>query len=188
MSRKVVLGPDCQEGGAKATPRKLLALLRRNLTFCMGVALALWRLEAYLVVPLSLLLVATLGRWPGALVMGSLGAVYAALFLFLLDGERAIEEMYVWARGRRFLRRYLLSLAERRGGLGTLQRALALPVVVMTLGPFWRAMTFHLFRVPRWPAYALSVGGSIPHSLFWTGVVLGGLWEELIWPYLKDLG
>ena len=58
----------------------------------------------------------------------------------------------------------------------------------MFLGPFWRAVTFHLFHTRRLPAYTLSVGGSIPHSLLWTGLVLGGLWEGLIRPFLEDLG
>jgi hypothetical protein len=57
----------------------------------------------------------------------------------------------------------------------------------MVLGPFWRAVAFHLFRMPRAVAYLLSVGGSVPHSLLWTGLVLGGIWEGLVWPWFKGL-
>jgi hypothetical protein len=54
----------------------------------------------------------------------------------------------------------------------------------MLTGPFWRAIVFHLFGLRRLPAYALSVLGSFPHQLFWTGVVLGSLWEALFKPAL----
>jgi hypothetical protein len=58
---------------------------------------------------------------------------------------------------------------------------------VMVLGPFWRAVVFHLFRMRHAVAYPLSAGGSIPHALLWTGFVLGGVWEGLIWPWIKGL-
>ena len=71
-----------------------------------------------------------------------------------------------------------LPIAERRDRVGALQRALSIPASVMLMGPFWRAVTYHVFRMPRLPAYALSVGGSFPHSLFWdrpcAGRPLGG--------------
>lgn len=174
------------EEGALAARRRRWFNLLRYMTPQLGTTLVLWRVEAYTATPLALLLVATLGRWSGALVMGGIMAVYSALFLFLLDGERVMEELRGWVRDRRLVRRYVLPIAERRGAVGVLQRALAVPAIVMVLGPFWRAVTFHLFRMPRWPAYALSVGGSIPHSLLWTGLVLGGIWEGLVWPFLKD--
>src|SRR3972149_1706358 len=66
-----------------------------------GAALALWRVEAYTAVPLALLLVATLGRWPGALVMGCVMAAYAALFLYLLEDDPALDHMRAWAGRRR---------------------------------------------------------------------------------------
>jgi len=68
-----------------------------------------------------------------------------------------------------------LPIAERRDRVGALQRALSIPASVMLMGPFWRAVTYHVFRMPRLLAYALSVGGGFPHSLFWTSLVLGGL-------------
>lgn len=173
-------------GGALAALRRRWSNPLRYLTPQLGTTLVLWRVEAYTSTPLALLLVATLGRWPAALVMSGVMAVYSALFLFLLDGERVMGELRGWVRERRLVRRYALPVAERRDAVGVMQRTLAVPAVVMLLGPFWRAVTFHLFRVPRWPAYALSVGGSIPHSLLWTGLVLGGIWEGLVWPFLKD--
>lgn len=158
------------------------SFFRRNVTPRLGATLAAWRIEAKLATPLALVLIATIGRWPGALAMGGIMAAYSALFLCLLDGERVMDEVRGWLRGRRWAQRYVLPVAERRDRTGTVHRALALPGTVMFMGPFWRAVTYHLFRMPRLAAYALSVGGSVPHSLFWTGLVLGGLWEAAIRP------
>lgn len=185
VAEEAALRTEREEGAPKAERRKLLGFLRRNATPRLGVALVLWQMETRLATPVALVLVATLGRWPRALAMGGIMAIYSALFLFLLDGERVMKELRGWAQDRRLMRRYVLPIAERRDGVGTVQRALAVPVVVMFMGPFWRAVTFHLFRTPRWPAYTLSVGGSIPHSLLWTGLVLGGIWEGLVWPWIK---
>jgi hypothetical protein len=177
------------ESQASPTGRRrgIFAFLQRNVTPRFGAALVLWRVEARLSTPVALALVATLGRWPGALVMGTIMAVFSAVFLFLLDGERVMDELRAWVRTRRLLRRYLLPIAERRDVTGTIQRAVALPATVMFMGPFPRAGTYHLFRTPRVPAYALSVGGSFPHSLLWTGLILGGLWELVYWPFLDDM-
>ena len=147
----------------------VFSFLRRNVTLRLGAALAVWRIEAWMATPLALLLLATLGRWPGAFAMGIVMAGYSALFLFLLDGERVKKDVHNLLSGRRWVRRFLLPIAERRDRTGTVHRALAVPGTVMLMGPFWRAVTYHLFRVPRFAAYALSVGGSVPHSLFWTG-------------------
>jgi hypothetical protein len=160
--------------------------LLRYLRPRMGLALALWRVEARTATPLALLFIATLGRWPGALVMGFLMAAYAALFLYLLEGNAALDDMRAWA-GRRSMGRALERLAERGDPVGKARRAAAVLPVVMILGPFWRAVAFHLFRMRRAVAYPLSVGGSIPHSLLWTGLVLGGIWEGLAWPWIKAL-
>lgn len=168
-------------------PRRPLAFLRRNLTPQLGAALFLWRLEARLAVPVALALVAAWGRWPAALVMGGIMAVYAALFLYLLHGEHILSELRTWMRGRQTLRRCLSALSGDWEGRRMRQGALVL-AAVMLLGPFWRAVAFHFLQVPRWTAYALSVGGSFPHSLLWTGLVLGGLWEGLIWPLLERAG
>lgn len=185
---KAAGGEALEPAGALPTgegrARRLLSFLRRALTPRLGAAIVLWRVEARLAGPLALFLVAAWGRWEAALTMGAIMAVYAGLFIFLLDGEGALEDLRRWVWERRLARRYLLPLAERGDRVGTLQRALALPVAVMGLGPFWRAVAFHIFRVPRLPAYALSMGGSFPHSLLWTGLVLGGVWEGLLWPFL----
>ncbi len=161
-------------------------MLLRYLRPQSGAALVLWRVEAYTALPLALLLIATLGRWPGALVMGSIMAVYAAIFLYLLENDPALDDVRAWA-GRRRVGRALERLAARGGAAGNAHRALALAPTVMILGPFWRAVTFHLFRMRRSAAYLLSVGGSIPHALLWTGLVLGGVWEGLVWPVIKEL-
>ncbi len=185
MAEEVGLRAESDAAGPRSPRRKLLAQLRQKMTPRLGAALALWRVEAYMATPLALLLVATLGRWSGALAMGSVMAVYSAAFLFLLEGEPILSDVRSWAGGRR-LGRLLEGVSEGRGWRGAARRALAAPFVVMFLGPFWRAVTFHLFHTRRLPAYFLSVGGSIPHSLFWTGLVLGGVWEGLVWPFLKD--
>jgi hypothetical protein len=165
----------------------VFTFFRRNVTPRLGTALAVWRLEAWLATPLAVLFLATLGRWPGALAQGLVMAACSALFLFLLDGERVMQDVRHLLSGRRWARRFLLPIAERRDRTGTLHRIIAVPGTVMLMGPFWRAVTYHLFRVPRSRAYALSVVGSIPHSLFWTGLVLGGVWEVAIKPALSGI-
>ena len=187
MTEEATPASEPADAGASLRPREFLTFLRRNVTPRLGATLTLWRVEAYMATPLALLLVATLGRWPGALAMGSVMALYAAAFLFLLDGDPILGDVHAWAKGRR-LGRLLDGVAEQRGWQGAARRSLAVPLVIVALGPFWRAVTFHLFRMPRWPAYTLSVGGSIPHSLLWTGLVLGGLWEGLVRPWIKGLG
>jgi hypothetical protein len=167
--------------GARRRPF-LLRYLRPQL----GAALVLWRVEARTATPLALLFIVTLGRWPGALVMGLMMAVYAALFLYLLEDELALDDLRAWA-GRRRLGRALERLAVRRDAVGRLRRAAAVVPAVMIFGPFWRAVSFHLFRMRRAVAYPLSVGGSIPHSLLWTGLVLGGIWEGFALPWIKKL-
>jgi hypothetical protein len=151
-----------------------------------GALLVLWRLEAYTAVPLALLLVATLGRWPGALVMGCVMAVYATLFMYLLEDEPALDDIRAWASRWR-IGRALERLAARDDAVGMARKGVAAVLAVIFLGPFWRTGAFHLLRIRRAVAYPLSVGGSIPHSLLWTGLVLGGIWEGLVWPLVKRL-
>ncbi len=151
-----------------------------------GAALVLWRVEAYTAVPLALLFVATLGRWPGALAMGFMMAAYAVLFLYLLEDAPVLDDTRAWTSRWR-IGRALERLAARDDAAGTARRAVALVPTVMILGPFWRAVVFHLFRMRRPVAYPLSAGGSIPHALLWTGLVLGGVWEGLVWPWIKGL-
>ncbi len=169
------------EAGARRRPFFLRYLRPRT-----GVALVLWRVETYTRMPLALLLIATLGRWPGALVVVTVMAAYSALFLYLLDDNPALDDVRAWA-GRRRMGRALERLAERGDAVGKARRAAAVVPVVMVLGPFWRAVAFHLFRMPRAVAYLLSVGGSVPYSLLWTGLVLGGIWEGPVWPWIKGL-
>ncbi len=170
--------------GERRSPRR--RFLMRYLRPRLGAAVALWRFEAHTVTPMALLFIATLGRWPGALATGSVMAVYSAIFLFLLQDEVALEDVRAWAARRR-IGRAVERLATRDDATGKAQRALAVFPAVMLLGPFWRAVTFHLFRMRRVPAYVASVAGSIPHSLLWVGLVLGSLWEVLILPLLKAL-
>ncbi len=175
-----------QTGGALEAGARRRPFLLRYVRPRTGVALVLWRVEAYTATPLALLLIATLGRWPGALVMGAVMAAYSALFLYLLDDNPALDDVRAWA-GRRRMGRALERLAEHGDAVGKARRVAAVAPAVMVLGPFWRAVAFHLFRMPRAVAYLLSVGGSVPHSLLWTGLVLGGIWEGLVWPWFKGL-
>lgn len=162
--------------------RSYWSYLRTRMTKRLAAAVVLWRLEARLATPLALLFVATLGRWPASLVMGTIMAGFSALFLFLLDGEQVMHEVRGWLEERRTFRRYLQPIAERKGRIGTLQRLLAIPVTIMFMGPFFRATTYHLFRLRKAPAYTLSILGSYPHSLLWTGIVAGGMWEWVMSP------
>jgi len=173
------------EEAPQAGMRRRLFLLR-NLRPRMAAALVLWRVEAYSATPLALLLIATLGRWPAALVMGSVMAAFSAVFRYLLEDDPVLDDVRGWA-GRRRIGRALERLADRDDGVGKARRAAALVPGVMVLGPFWRAVAFHLFRMRRLVAYVLSVGGSFPHALLWTGLILGGIWEGFLWPWIKGL-
>src|SRR3990170_2930223 len=152
----------------------------------MGGPLVLWRVEAYSATPLALLFIATIGRWPAALAMGSVMAVFAAVFLFLLEDDPAVDDIRAWADRRR-LGRLLERLAERTDVVGRARRLAGLGPALMILGALLRGVSFHMFRMRRPAAYLLSVGGSFPHALLWTGLVLGGIWEELLWPWIKGL-
>lgn len=172
-----------KQGEATSSRRPFpLRYLRPKLAATVG----LWQLETRTATPVALLLVATLGRWPGALAMGTLMAVFSAVFLILLEGDSALDELRAWLRKRRFGR--LLERAARRAHEGgALHKGAAVFGAVFLVAPFWRAVTFHVFDVKRLPAYAISVGGSIPQSLFWTGIVLGSLWDLALLPALREL-
>src|SRR3989337_1496335 len=103
-------GAGTDEAPESGSPRR--ALLMRYARPQMGAALVLWRVEAYLATPLALLFIATIGRWPAALAMGSLMAVFAAVFLFLLEDDPAVDDIRDWADRRR-LGRLLEWLAGR---------------------------------------------------------------------------
>ncbi len=171
-------------GGFFATIRTLGAFFKRNLTPKTAVAVAAWRLEGWFAGPLALFLVATLGRWTGALAMGAIMACFSAAFLFLLDGERVLDEMRGWVTQRRW-GSWSMRIRDRRDAAAVTQKALAVPATIMLFGPFWRGVTYQIYRIRRPLAYVFSVGGAFPHSLFWTGVVLGGLWEVAVRPLLE---
>src|SRR3990170_1995922 len=180
------IAADAGTDGAPETGSPRRPFLMRYLRPQMGAALVLWRVEAYSATPLALLFIATLGRWPAALAMGSVMAVFAAVFLFLLEDDPAVDEIRGWA-DRRWLGRLLERLAEGTDLPARAQRLAALVPAIIVLGPFWRAVAFHLFRMRRPAAYPLSVGGSYPHALLWTGIVLGSIWEGIVWPLLNRL-
>jgi hypothetical protein len=160
--------------------------LRRNVTPRLAAAIALWRVEARLLLPGGVILVAVFGRWPAALLAGAVGALLAAVFMWLLDGERILGEVRAWGEGNRWVRRYLLPVADRRDRTGAVLRALSLPVLVLWFGPFWRSLTLLLFHFRGLKAYVFTVLASVPHALLWVGIVAGSLWEELIWPFIKS--
>jgi len=160
--------------------------LRRNVTPRLATAIALWRVEARFLLPTGLVLVAVFGRWPAALMASVIGALLAAIFMWLLDGERILGEVRAWGEGNRWVRRYLLPVADRRDRTGAVLRALSLPVLVLWFGPFWRSLTLLLFHFRGLKAYVFTVLSSVPHALLWVGIVAGSLWEELIWPFIKS--
>ncbi len=160
----------------------LVAVLRRYLTPRLAAAIVLWRVEAWLAAPLPFLVVAALGRWPGALAMGALTGIYAFAFLLLMDGEEALRALREWGEGHAWVRRF-----TQWTGQPPWRWLAAAPLVVLFLGPFWRAVVLILLGFRRWEAYLVGVGGSLPHSALWTGLVVGGLWEGLLWPAIKGL-
>lgn len=166
------------------TMRSLREFFRRNLTPKAGAAVVAWRIEDAIAGPMALFFVASLGRWNGALATGTVMALFAALFLFLLDGERVIGEMRRWVGDRQW-GHWSMRIAERRDMTGAVQRALSVPATLLLVGPFWRAVGLHIFRVSRPLAYLISVGGQFPRSFFWTGIVLGSAYGIIIRPALE---
>jgi hypothetical protein len=173
-------GTPSEEVAGKAVG--LWQLLRKYATPRLTAAAVIWRFEAYTVTPLVIFCVETFGRWDGALVVGAIMAVYSAIFLFLLNGERVVDALREWLRGRRFVRRFVLPVRHSEGLAGIAARRLSAPASFMFLGPFQRAVTYRVLGLRDYVAYPLSVGGAIPHSLFWTGLVFGSAWELAIRP------
>jgi hypothetical protein len=157
-------------------------ILRRYATPRLTAAAVIWRIEAYTATPLAIFCIETFGRWNGALVMGTIMAGFSALFLFLLRGEDVIDALRDWLRGRRFVRRFVLPIKRSEGSAAAAARFLSAPASVMLMGPFQRAVTYRVLGLRDIVAYPLSVGGSIPHSLFWTGLVFGSAWELILRP------
>jgi hypothetical protein len=168
------------------TMRSLREFFKRNLTPKSGAAVVAWRIEDAIAGPMALTFVATLGRWNGALATGAVMATFAALFLFLLDGERVMDEVRRWVGDRQW-GRWSMRIAERRDPIGAVQRAASVPLTLLLVGPFWRAVMLHVFLVSRPIAYVISVAGQFPRSLFWTGIVLGSAYSILIRPGLEEL-
>jgi hypothetical protein len=166
--------------------RRRRPFLLRYLRPQSGLAIVLWRVEAHSALPLALLLVATLGRWPGALAMGSVMAAFSAVFLFLMGDDPVLEDVRAWAERRR-MGRVMAWLGERDDGMGRARRMGALAPSIFFLGPFWRAIAYRFFGMKPALAYPISVGGSYPHSLLWTGLVLGGVWEWLVLPVIEAI-
>jgi hypothetical protein len=160
----------------------LATLMRRYLTPRLALTIALWRVEAWLAAPLPFLMVAALGRWPGAMAMGAITGLYAAIFLFMMDGEEALRVVREWSESHPWAGR-LARLAMRPRW----RWLVAVPLVIVLLGPFWRAVALLLMGFRRWEALLVGVGGSLPHAALWTGLVAGGLWEGLLWPHLRGL-
>ena len=187
------LADDPNAAAAEAVPAarprggRWRRFLRRNVTRRLAVAIALWRVEARFLLPGGLVLVAVFGRWPAALIAGAIGALLAAVFMWLLDGERILGEVRAWGEGNRWVRRYLLPVADRRDRTGAVLRVLSLPVLVLWFGPFWRSLTLLLFHFRGLKAYVFTVLASLPHAFLWVGIVAGSLWEELIWPLIRRL-
>jgi hypothetical protein len=172
-----------QSEGFFAAMRAAKAFFRRNLTPRTGVALAAWRIEALLITPLSIVLIETFGRWRGAFVMSCVMAGFSLLFLLLLAGEPIMADFRRWL-GERSWGYWTLRIAERQGSTGAAQRALAVPAIVMLLGPFWRSVTVQTFLVRKPLALLIAAGGAFPHTMFWTGLVLGSLWVLVTRPAL----
>jgi len=181
-----VLAEDTQAPAATRVGEGLFAYLRRHATPRLTTTIAVWRVLAWFDTPLALLFVATLGRWAGALAMGTFMGAMSGLFLLLMHGEPILADARSWLERRRLARRYLAALDSQRGPKLALARGFGILYVVLFMGAFLRALSMLLLRVPRAPAYLIAVGASIPHSLLWTGLVLGGLWEGLVWPFLDS--
>lgn len=161
-------------------PVPLARLLRRHLTPKLTLAIVLWRMEAWGGAPLAVALVATLGRWPGALVMAAVVAALTVISLYLLEGEPSLSLLREWLAERPWLARWL---SRPRWQVWLLD----VPVMLLVAGPFWRAVLLHLLQMERRSAYAIGLLGALPGALLWTGLVAGSVWEQLVWPVLRSL-
>lgn len=169
-------------GGGGLPLRASLRSLRPLVTPRTGAAILLWRVEAPLTPPVAFALVASLGRWEAAIAMGVLTGLLGGLFLWLLRSEAAIHEARELLMRRRFLRRLTQTLlgGDLRSQQGV--RLASLPVLVLVLGPFWRAVALALSGTADRRALFIAVVGSVPHHLLWTGLVVGSIWDFLLSP------
>jgi hypothetical protein len=164
--------------------RGVWQILRQYATPKLSAAAIIWRFESYTMTPIVIFCIEAFGRWNGALVVGAIMSVYAALFLFLLEGERALDALREWLRDRRMVRRFVLPIKNSEGVLSKGGRWLAAPASVMLLSAFERAVTYRVLGLKNYVAYPLSCLGQFPRSLFWVGVVFGSAWELVFRPAL----
>ncbi len=171
-------------GSEQAEKRGVWQILRHYATPKLTAAAIIWRIESYTYTPLVIFCIEVFGRWNGALVVGLIMAVNAALFLFLLEGERALDALREWLRDRRMVKRLVLPVKNSEGMVGTAGRWLAAPASVMLLAVFERAVAYRVLGLKNRVAYPLSCLGQIPRSLFWAGLVFGSAYELLFRPTL----
>ncbi len=179
------LPPETQ---AAEGARGVWRIMRKYATPKLTAAGIIWRFESYTMTPLVIFCVEAFGRWNGALVVGAIMSVYAAIFLFLLEGERALGALREWLRDRRMVRRFVLPVKNSEGLLGVGGRWLAAPASVMLLSAFERAVTYRVLNLKNYVAYPLSCLGQFPRSLFWVGVVFGSAWVLVFRPALLWFG
>jgi hypothetical protein len=164
--------------------RGVWQILRHYATPKITAAAIIWRFESYTVTPMVILFIEVFGRWEGAFLIGCVMSVYSALFLFLLEGERALEALREWLRERRMVRRFVLPIKNSEGLVGKGGRLFAAPASVFLLAAFERAVAYRVLALPNRVAYPLSCIGQIPRSLFWAGLVFGSAWELVFRPAL----
>jgi hypothetical protein len=174
--------------GQKGGRARLWGIVREYATPKLTTAFIIWRFESYTVTPMVIFCIEVFGRWNGALVVGAIMAVYSAVFLYLLDGERALGALREWLKERRMVQRFVLPVKRSEGLLGIWGRRLAAPASVMLLAAFERAVAYRVLGLRNWVAYPLSVGGAFPRALFWAGLVFGSAWELVFRPAIVWLG
>jgi hypothetical protein len=173
-------------GSEQATEKRrgVWQILRHYATPKLTAAAIIWRFESYTVTPLVIFCIEMFGRWEGAFVVGLIMSVYSAIFLFLLEGERALDALREWLRERRMVKRLILPVKNSEGVVGKGGRLLAAPASVMLLAAFERAVAYRVLALPNRIAYPLSCIGQIPRSLFWAGLVFGSAYELVFRPAL----
>ena len=116
--------------------RGVWQILRHYATPKVTAAAIIWRFESYTVTPLVIFCIEAFGRWEGAFVVGCIMSVYSAIFLHLLEGERALDALRDWLRERRMVRRVVLPVKNSEGLVGVAGRWFAAPASVMLLAAF----------------------------------------------------
>jgi hypothetical protein len=176
------IGQGAEEAGEKK--RGVWQILRHYATPKLTAAAIIWRFESYTVTPMVILCIELFGRWNGAFVVGLIMAVYSAVFLYLLEGERALDALREWLRDRKMVRRVVLPVKNSEGVVGIGGRLLAAPASIMLLAAFERAVAYRVLGLKNRVAYPLSCIGAIPRALFWAGLVFGSAYELVFRPAL----